>query len=108
MKTYTFWICGVAMIEIDLQKATSLSGNNAGPFDNNLSVVLRNVNTGLTKSFPQVNCAGQETCEFDVGVDQLINEPGLSGTDDFEVDVTSSMGGIYVGTTGKAKIVQCY
>jgi len=109
LKTYTFWICGVSVIEFRLQKATGLSGNNAGPFDNNLSVVLRNVDKNKTKSISQVNCEGSETCYFTVGVNELISQLSLTGTDSFEVEVTSPIvGGIYVGTTGKAKLEKCY
>ena len=109
VKTYTFWICGSPVIEFHLQKATGLGGSNQGPFDNNLKVTLRNVDKGKTTTISYVGCAGQETCNFTVGVSTILGTLGLTGTDSFEVDVTSpNSGGIYVGTTGKAKLVKCY
>ena len=109
VKTYTFWICGSPVIEFHLQKATGLGGSNSGPFDNNLKVTLRNVDKGKTTTISYVGCAGQETCYFTVGVSTILGTLGLTGTDSFEVDVTSpNSGGIYVGTTGKANLVKCY
>jgi hypothetical protein len=84
-----------------------MSGTNLGPFDNNVSVTLRNVNTGSSKSVPSVPCAGQTTCKFTVGVNELIDSLGLSGTNSFEAIINSPPGGTYVGVTGKANLVTC-
>jgi len=104
LKTYTFWICGVPVIEFHLKKIGSIT-----EFDNDLKVTLRNVDKGKTKTYSFVDCAGQEECYFTEGVAQIISDLNLSGTDSFEADIVSpNVGGIYGGTTGKAELVKCY
>ena len=104
LKTYTFWICGVPVIEFHLKKL-----GNVTVFDNDLKITLRNVDKGKTTTYSFVDCAGQEECYFTEGVAQIIGTLGLTGSDAFEADVTSpNVGGIYVGTTGKASLVKCY
>jgi len=97
------------MITFHLQKTTDLAGTNpVGTFNNDLAVTLRNVDTGRTMNIPLVSCAGRLTCSFSVPVNQLITQLSLTGTDNFEVDVTSPpTGGIYVGTTGVAGLSAC-
>ena len=95
------------MIEFQLQKATNISGTNFGPFDNNVSVVLQNMNTGGSKTIPQVNCAGQTTCSFTVSEIDLLNYLGLAGTANVSAVIYSPPGGSYVGQTGAMKLTKC-
>ena len=96
------------MIEFQLQKATNMSGTNFGPFDNNVSVVLRNMTNNLTQSISTVSCAGQTTCSFSVSVSDLINTLGLSGLDSLDAALRSPPGSTYVGNTGQVSLQQCY
>jgi hypothetical protein len=109
LKATNTFACGSPAIEFQLQKSDDVGGTvNFGAFDNDVSLVLRNVNSGLTRDVSQVNCAGQQTCTFTVGVSELINSLGLSGTDGFQADIKSPPGVTSVGTTGTANLVTCY
>jgi len=100
--------CGTPTIEFDVQKASNAQGSNFGPFDNNISVLLRNQQTGLSKSFPNVFCASQTTCSFSLTVQELKTSLGLAGTDNFVAEMNSPPGGTYVGTTGATPLTECY
>ena len=108
LKATTVVWCGSPTIEFELKKASNMSGSNFGPFDNNVSISLRNVNNGWTMGVPSVSCAGQWSCTFTVGVSELINSLGLNGTNSFEATMYSPPGGTYIGNTGQASLVKCY
>ncbi len=84
-----------------------MNGTNFGPFDNNVSIHLTNVNTGVGQYIPSVSCAGQTVCSFSVAVTDLFNTFGLNGSDGFSAEIRSPPGTTYVGTTAPASITTC-
>jgi hypothetical protein len=106
----TWWLCGLPVFEVQLRKSNNSNGTPAqGPFDNDLTVVLRNKNNGKTYTQSFVDCAGWEDCYFDVGQSTILSTLSLNGTDCFEVDVYSPNGSSYLaGTTGAACLKKCF
>jgi hypothetical protein len=102
--TYT---CGAPSITFEVQKAANMNGTNFGPFDNNVSIHLTNVNTGVGQYIPSVSCAGQTVCSFSVAITDLFNTFGLNGSDGFSAEIRSPPGTTYVGTTAPASVTTC-
>ncbi len=113
VKVVLSWICA-DYLEIDLMKSWNVYGTDeTGPWDNDIKVVLRNVDTGKTVTQSKVQCKGNTStsggCFFDVGTSDFFSKLGLSGTDKLEVDIYSPYDvGPLIGTTGQVSIQQCY
>jgi hypothetical protein len=102
--------CGSATIDLQMKKGANITGTEPdfGPFDNNIGVTLRNVQTGQSMGQIVFYCQGQITCNASVSVNDWTNTLGLSGTNTYEGTVYSPFGSTHVGETGLMGMQRCY